>query len=132
MPAPIAARVRRRGQLYSGDLITEFLPDTRSLSQKLAESTPDPQMWQSIGRCLRRFHDGGVDHPDLNAHNILIGVDRAVYLIDFDRGRLRRPGLWCDANLVRLRRSLEKVTYGLPADRFGESAWHTLLDAYLR
>ena len=34
----------------------------------------------------------------------------AVWLVDFDRGRLRRPGFWCDGNLVRLRRSLEKIT----------------------
>ena len=29
--------------------------------------------WIAIGRCLRRFHDLGVCHADLNAHNILIG-----------------------------------------------------------
>jgi hypothetical protein len=43
---------------------------------------------------------------------------------------LRKPGLWCDANLVRLRRSLEKVTYGLPPERFTEADWHGLLDGY--
>jgi hypothetical protein len=53
-----------------------------------------------------------------------------VYLIDFDRCQLRRSGLWRDSNLVRLRRSLEKVAYGMPADRFGESDWHGLLDGY--
>ena len=34
------------------------------------------------------------------------------------------------ANLVRLRRSLEKITYGLPADRFSEADWHALLNGY--
>ena len=53
-----------------------------------------------------------------------------MYLIDFDRGRLQKPGLWCDANLVRLRRSLEKVTYALPPERFTEADWHGLLDGY--
>ena len=38
--------------------------------------------------------------------------EESVYLIDFDRCQLRKPGLWRDDNLVRLRRSLEKVTYG--------------------
>jgi len=129
---PIAARARRHGLFYSGDLITELLPDTRSLAQAIAATPLDTECWQALGRCLRRFHDGGVDHADLNAHNILLGADHAIYLIDFDRCRLRKPGLWCDANLARLRRSLEKVSYGLPPEHFEESAWHALLAAYLR
>ena len=50
--------------------------------------------------------------------------------LDFDRGQLRAPGLWRDGNLVRLRRSLDKITWELPAERFGESDWHGLLDGY--
>jgi hypothetical protein len=53
-----------------------------------------------------------------------------VYLIDFDRCELRRLGLWCDMNLVRLRRSLEKLTWALPPERFAEADWHALLDGY--
>src|SRR5256884_3280881 len=85
--------------------------------------------WISIGRCVRRFHDLGVCHRDLNAHNVLLS-EEAVYLIDFDRGELRRRGLWGDASLARLRRSLEKITWALPADRFGEADWQGLLDGY--
>jgi hypothetical protein len=66
----------------------------------------------------------------LNAHNILLVGDDLVYLLDFDRGRLMRPGMWCDSNLVRLRRSLEKITYGLPPEHFSEADWHGLLDGY--
>ena len=73
--------------------------------------------WVSIGRCIRRFHDLGVCHADLNAHNVLLG-EETVHLVDFDRCRLRADGLWRDGNLVRLRRSLEKIAYGLPAERF--------------
>jgi len=51
--------------------------------------------------------------------------------VDFDRGGLRAPGLWCDSNLVRLRRSIEKVTDTLPLGHFGEADWSALLDAYL-
>jgi hypothetical protein len=42
----------------------------------------------------------------------------------------RKPGWWCDANLVRLRRSLEKISYALPSDRFTDADWHGLLDGY--
>jgi 3-deoxy-D-manno-octulosonic acid kinase len=130
VPAPIAARYRRTGLTYSGDLITERLVDSEPLSARLAQAVVPILIWIAIGRCIRRFHDCGVCHADLNAHNVLLGEGESVHLIDFDRGRLRKPGLWCDANLVRLRRSLEKVTYGLPAERFTEADWHGLLDGY--
>jgi 3-deoxy-D-manno-octulosonic acid kinase len=129
VPAPIAARYRRAGGTYSGDIITERLPAVGSLAECLRTGALSVLTWISIGRCVRRFHDLGVCHADLNAHNVLLS-EESVYLIDFDRCRLRSPGLWRDANLVRLRRSLEKVTWSLPKERFGESDWHGLLDGY--
>ena len=129
MPAPIAARYVREGRTYRGDIITERLPTVGSLAECLGLGALSIVTWISIGRCIRRFHDFGVCHADLNAHNVLLSED-SVYLVDFDRCQLRRAGLWRDANLVRLRRSLEKVTYGLPAERFSEADWHALLDGY--
>jgi 3-deoxy-D-manno-octulosonic acid kinase len=129
VPAPIAARYQRRGATYTGDIITERLPAVGSLAECLAQGALSVLTWISIGRCIRRFHDLGVCHADLNAHNILLSEEE-VYLVDFDRCELRGGGLWRDANLVRLRRSLEKVTWGLPSERFGEADWHGLLDGY--
>lgn len=142
VPAPIAARYRKLGLGYRGDIITERLPDVWSLGQALASAPVSLLTWIAIGRCLRRFHDLGVCHADLNAHNILLGRNEElgaespvaqqtqVFLIDFDRGSLRRPGFWKDANLVRLRRSLEKITWGMQAGRFTEDDWHGMLDGY--
>ncbi len=130
VPAPLAARYRRYGRTYTGDLMTERLPGVVSLTERLRAASLGPAGWKAIGRCIRRFHDSGVHHPDLNAHNVMLGAAEAVWLIDFDGGSLRKPGLWCDANLVRLRRSLEKVTWGLPRDRFAEPHWHSLLAGY--
>ena len=129
VPTPIAARYVRQGRFYRGDIITERLRGTNSLTAALREAPLPLLRWISIGRCIRRFHDLGVDHADLNAHNVLLGAD-AVYLVDFDRCRLRPDGLWRDGNLVRLRRSLEKVTYAMPAEHFTEADWHALLDGY--
>jgi 3-deoxy-D-manno-octulosonic acid kinase len=130
VPAPVAARYRRLGLTYVGDLITTRLMNCDSLATRLAVEAVPMLGWIAIGRCIRRFHERGVCHADLNAHNVLLGEDDAVYLIDFDRGSLKKPGLWCDSNLVRLRRSLEKVSYGLPPERFTEADWHGLLDGY--
>lgn len=129
VPAPIAARYVREGLRYRGDLITERLPTVGTVAECLRTGALSIMTWILIGRVVRRFHDLGVCHADLNAHNILLS-EETVYLIDFDRCELRQKGFWCDENLVRLRRSLEKVTYGLPRDRFGEQDWHGLLDGY--
>ena len=109
VPRPVAARYRRRGLVYSADLLMERIPETRSLAALAARGPAARSRWEDIGRCLRRFHHAGFCHADLNAHNVLLDGTGQVWLIDFDRGRLRRPGLWCDANLVRLLRSLQKI-----------------------
>ena len=130
VPAPVAARYRRHGLFYTADLITERLVDSISLAEALRRRGLPILGWITIGRCIRAFHDLGVCHADLNAHNILLVGEDAVYIIDFDRGRLMKPGMWCDENLVRLRRSLEKITYKLPPEHFSEADWHGLLDGY--
>jgi len=129
VPAPVAARYQRAGLTYTGEIITERLATVGSLAQCLRTGALSILTWISIGRCIRRFHDLGVCHADLNAHNVLLSEEE-VYLIDFDRCRLRGGGLWRDGNLVRLRRSLEKLTWGLPPERFSEADWHGLLDGY--
>lgn len=129
VPAPVAALYLRKGPFYTADIITERL-DADSLAACLKIGALSILNWVAIGRVIKRFHDLGVCHADLNAHNLLLGQGDSVFMIDFDRGTLRKPGLWCDSNLVRLRRSLEKVTYSLPPDRFTESDWQGLLSGY--
>lgn len=133
VPEPVAARYRRAGWTYSADLITRRLDGTETLSTRLERGPVSLDVWVAIGRCIRRLHDAGACHADLNAHNILIATGAAlepVWLVDFDRARLRSPGLWRDANLARLYRSLRKISAQHPADRFGNAEWDTLLAAY--
>jgi 3-deoxy-D-manno-octulosonic acid kinase len=130
VPTPLVAGYRRLGQTYVADLLLERLGEVTSLAESLAAAPVPLSTWVAVGRWLRRFHARGVCHADLNAHNILLGANDAVWLIDFDRGTLRTPGWWCDANLVRLRRSLEKIAAGLPDGHFTADDWHLLLDSY--
>lgn len=131
VPVPIAAGYRRVGRFsYSADLLTEEIRDVSSLAARM-EIAPLPlSSWIALGRCLRRFHEDGVCHADLNAHNLLLSDEQQVWLVDFDRGSLRRPGFWCDSNLVRLRRSVEKLAAKLPAEHFSEADWSSLLSGY--
>jgi len=129
VPAPVAARYRRSGPFYRADLLTEELPTRRTLARALADAPLGEGDWRAVGACIGRLHAHGVQHADLNAHNLLIAGDSTVYVLDFDRGRLRPRGAWEQAVLARLHRSLEKVTAGLPADRFDETAWAALLSA---
>lgn len=111
VPRPVAARVLRSGLGYRGALITETVPGD-SLARLLKEGRLDDATWRAIGRCIRRFHDVGAWHADLNAHNILVSLagEPVVHLIDFDRGRLRpQDTRWREGNLARLERSLRKV-----------------------
>jgi len=127
VPVPVAARYDRSGIFYRADLITEELPTRLTLARALAAAPLDAATWRRIGRCVGRLHAHGVQHADLNAHNLLLGTDGAVYVLDFDRGRIRPRGQWEQAVLERLHRSLRKVTAGLPPDRFDAAAWQELL-----
>lgn len=132
VPRPVAAYSRRSTWLgYSGSLITQRLSEVESLASRLsAAQTLGVRRWQEIGRTIRRFHDCDVFHSDLNASNVLLG-EHGVYLIDFDRGRIRSDsflGNWRRANLKRLRRSLDKLSMGATFDR--AQAWAALVEGY--
>ncbi|HEU5468339.1 MAG TPA: 3-deoxy-D-manno-octulosonic acid kinase [Steroidobacteraceae bacterium] len=109
VPAPVAGRYRRAALTYRAELITERLPGARSLETVIAAGEMDDALWAAVGRCLRHFHDAGVQHADLNARNIMVGARREVWVLDFDRGRLRKPGVWSGRVLDRLARSLENT-----------------------
>ena len=65
--------------------------------------------WEDAGQLVARFHRAGVDHADLNAHNILFDAQGRGWMIDFDRAQLRIPATpWREGNLQRLQRSLRK------------------------
>lgn len=131
VPRPVAVHYRQSGIGYTADIITDYLPDTRTLAQALAAGEVPLGTWAAIGRTIRRFHERGVDHADLNAHNILLRGEDGIFLIDFDRARLRgKPGLWRDANLARLRRSLDALEDTRATRRFDDTQWQVLLTAW--
>lgn len=132
VPRPVAARYEQVGLAYRADLITEEIAGTRTLAERLAQGELGLAGWKAIGSCIRRLHDHGVSHADLNAHNILMRDDEEIFLVDFDRARWHgRPGLWRDANIARLRRSLDALDDARREPRCGDTEWQCLLAAWL-
>lgn len=113
VPQPVAARVERGMLCYRADLVTRRIADTRTLIDTLQDTPLTVGQWRAIGACIRRFHDAGIFHADLNARNILLDAHGQVFLLDFDRGERRAPATgWQQGNLQRLQRSLLKGAGG--------------------
>lgn len=109
VPEALAASYWRDGLFYQAAILLERLVGVRSLAERAGIAGADAP-WEETGRLVARFHRAGLDHADLNAHNILFDSAGHGWLIDFDRGRLRSPGTrWRERNLARLRRSLLKL-----------------------
>ncbi len=109
VPRPLAAQYCRSGLGYSADIMIELVNGSRDLATLLAAGTTlSALQWQQLGQLIARFHQHNVYHSDLNCHNILLDQQGRFWLIDFDKCALRDSGNWQQANLARLRRSLEK------------------------
>lgn len=122
------------GPVYRGELITREITGARDLVSfllDLGNSRSEKtialgrETAREAGRTVRLMHDRGVCHGDLNLKNLLVQVTGQgaprVYIIDFDRSRIRGSLTTAERvrNLLRLNRSAEKwkaqgihITYG--------------------
>ena len=130
VPRPAAARYCKHGPFYTADIITVRIPQVRSLSERIAEKDWGEEFWLSIGKSIHEFHDCGVYHADMNAYNLQIDDGGALWMLDFDRGRLLPPGAWQQNTLSRLHRSLNKVKTLDPRLFYRRENWEQLLEGY--
>ena len=130
VPRPAAARYERRGTFYRADLITVRIPGVRPLSSVIAERARGVEFWSGIGAAIYEFHTAGVYHADMNAYNLQIDEQDRLWMLDFDKGRLRPPGLWQQKTIGRLHRSLKKILTLDPRVNFSQADWEALLDGY--
>ncbi|WP_105102155.1 3-deoxy-D-manno-octulosonic acid kinase [Microbulbifer pacificus] len=133
VPRPVAARCVSVPPLaYRGALITERVPDSRTLTETLCKRPLDNGLWARLGALIARFHRDNVYHADLNASNVLLTGCGDFYLIDFDKGAIRASLSRQDAeaNVARLHRSLDKLRKRHPAFHFEEDNWEALESAY--
>jgi 3-deoxy-D-manno-octulosonic acid kinase len=131
VPVPAAMKVERKGLLYTADIMMHRIQNARTLMQILMVDQLAEGYWIAIGSVIRRFHEEGVYHADLNANNILVDEGGRCFLIDFDRCSIRKPNLkWQQENLARLKRSLNKFLTNEPVFHFSEINWRSLLRGY--
>jgi 3-deoxy-D-manno-octulosonic acid kinase len=130
VPRPAAARYRRRGPLYTADMITVRIPGVQALSNFIAVERRDSAFWFDLGRAIQEFHAAGVFHADMNAYNLQIDTEGRLWMLDFDRGRLLQPGPWQQKTLSRLHRSLQKVATLDATVHFARQDWEHLLEGY--
>ncbi len=134
VPRPVAVLCAHRGFVSTGAIMTTRISSAQTLADILPANNGGPEfakdLWGRVGKCIRRFHDAGVWHADLNSRNILLDAELQVFLIDFDRARYT-PGKAVKgrANLNRLKRSLVKLW---PAERSAamQTAWTQLKAGY--
>ena len=129
VPRPLAARVIKCGLLYQADLLSELIPNAQDLISILKERPLSANLYQKIGKEIRKMHDVQVNHTDLNIHNILIDHDEKVWIIDFDKCAVHTGEKWKKANIQRLLRSFKKEQ-GKANIHWQESEFDHLLAGY--
>ena len=132
VPRPVAACSRRYFGFYRADIIIEKIPAARTLAEILEQRKLTNDEWLNLAATIRDFHDHGVYHADLNANNILLNEENKIYIIDFDRGQIRKPGPWKEANLSRLQRSLNKIKNSHKRFLYQNSDWETFKNGYYK
>lgn len=130
VPKPVAACVSMQGCTYRADLVTEKIDGAKTIAEKLRESNFDNETWMSIGAFIKRFHRLGVYHADLNASNMLINTQSDLFMLDFDKGRIKGGEGWKIDNIDRLLRSLLKYKRKENTFNFGKENWQQLLKGY--
>ena len=130
VPQVLAGVCVRQRLSYTGALLTRRIERAETLAARLGALGPGDAAWFEVGRVVRRFHEAGVVHADLNARNILLDDQGRPHVLDFDRATTapvsRRR---FRANLERLHRSLVKLW---PAEHAAtlEACWSRVREGY--
>lgn len=113
VPEPLGCAWEQWACCFRGNLATRQVDAVPLPAYVTSHPTEAPELMRRCGALIRRMHDLGVMHADLQVLNLLAGPD-GLYLIDFDKAR-RFPALsrrLRNRALLRLRRSF--VKRGLP------------------
>jgi 3-deoxy-D-manno-octulosonic acid kinase len=135
VPEIAAYRLIHTGLFYRAAIISRFVPNQGTLASYLFDRQLPEHKWSELGFLIKRMHDAGINHADLNANNILINNNLGFHLIDFDKAEIMPAyGDWAHGNIHRLLRSLKKIQMQRQMARrpfrFQIENWRQLVCAY--
>lgn len=130
VPRPVAARFSPVGIFYRADILTQTIPASETLADRLLHAPLDENTWHSVGEAVAKIHNAGVLHSDLNCRNILIDQTSKIWIIDFDKCERRDDGAWRDDNLARLRRSFVKEKTKQASLHWEDADWEYFMAGY--
>ncbi len=110
-PEIIAVRHIKTGMFYRIWVISRFVPESRDLLEYLNAYKEDViTMMEKTGTFIRRIHDLGVFHPDLQVKNILVDSYSRLWILDLDKARYMNhlPRFARSMNIKRFLRSCRK------------------------
>jgi len=114
---PIGVRLQRAlGLFFRMDLLSEEIAGARALPEALLTAARNAkpskgEIIRAVGAALRRLHDAGIYHADLQVRNIVLDDAGRAYIIDLDKAKLKERLSFAErlSNLRRLHRSAVKV-----------------------
>lgn len=135
VPEVVAYSLTRSGLYYRAAIISRYIPNQGTLASYLYDRQLPEHKWSELGKLIKRMHEVGICHADLNANNILITEDFGFYVIDFDKAEIMSCyGDWAHNNIHRLLRSLKKIQLqrqmARKPFRFQIENWRNLVRAY--
>jgi 3-deoxy-D-manno-octulosonic acid kinase len=137
VPEVLGARVDRLWNCsYRGALVTRHLPGTVTLWERFKGATDGEhrrRLSARAGYAVRTLCEAGIYHPDLNLNNCIVREkdgDIEVFVVDFDRARVRKTSLGSMLRRRTLRR-VERSARKLDPDRrvLGSEELSALRDA---
>jgi 3-deoxy-D-manno-octulosonic acid kinase len=131
VPRPIGGVFRLQYGFYQAELLTETIKDAEDLFDIIKSNRSDQVNWNEIGQVIKRFHNHGIYHSDLNCHNIMIDNQHKVWVIDFDKCEQKKPNQdWMKSNIDRLKRSIGKESNKHSNFHVSEELWQAFLEGY--
>jgi 3-deoxy-D-manno-octulosonic acid kinase len=131
VPRPIGGIYTLEKGFYHSELLTETIDDAEDLFDAIKAGNSDALNWQEIGRVIKCFHEKGIYHSDLNCHNIMIDQANKVWVIDFDKCERRTKNeTWMQANINRLKRSLDKESKLYSQFNVSDAQWRNFMEGY--
>ncbi|MDX1646630.1 MAG: lipopolysaccharide kinase InaA family protein [Longimicrobiales bacterium] len=125
-PAILAGVVYPAGLYYRADLVTEVVPEARTLATLLHEhdgSRAWTDAMAAAGALVNEMGDAGVFHVDLNAMNVIFESGRISqpWVLDLDRARIGRRRWEAAKERMRARLTRSVIKVGTPTgERLGE------------